>query len=236
MTVCKRYKVGGAVRDQILGVPSKDIDYSIEAPDFATMRQYILDLGGKIFLEQEQYLTIRAQVDKEAADFVLCRRDGTYSGDGRRPDFVEPGTILDDLARRDFTMNAIAIGEDGSYIDPFDGQEDIKNKLIRCVGTAEARFTEDSLRLLRAVRFCITKEFSLDEEIEECLHDPKMIYLLDNISVERMVEELRKCFVYDTRKTLYFLDRYEDLQEKLFGKNLKNGHIMLVPTIQYRED
>src|SRR4051812_9903063 len=113
MADAKIYLVGGAVRDKIMNITPKDLDYSIECESFDAMRQYIIDRGGTIFLETPQYFTIRAKVPElGAADFVLCRRDGMYK-DNRRPETVEVGTIFDDLARRDFTMNAIAIDEQG---------------------------------------------------------------------------------------------------------------------------
>src|SRR5579859_2576372 len=144
------YLVGGYVRDKILGIPSKDLDYSVEAASYEEMRQSIIDRGGTILLETPNFFTIRARIGKEVSDYVLCRKDGAYS-DSRHPDSVEHGTLHDDLARRDFTMNAIAIDSDGNYIDPFNGISDIKNKLIRCVGNAQDRFDEDALRMLRAI-------------------------------------------------------------------------------------
>lgn len=125
MSSIKFYQVGGSVRDSFIGLKSKDIDYAVEAPSFDAMREAIKERGGEIFLETPQFLTIRANVPgMGACDYVLCRKDGEYV-DGRRPETVTAGTILDDLARRDFTMNAIAIAEDGTILDPFDGRKDI---------------------------------------------------------------------------------------------------------------
>jgi tRNA nucleotidyltransferase (CCA-adding enzyme) len=92
------FKVGGFVRDAILGVKSKDIDYAVQAPSYEAMAADIVARGGKIFYEKPEYLTIRAKMNGEDADFVLCRKEGAYS-DARHPDKVEPGTIDDDLAR-----------------------------------------------------------------------------------------------------------------------------------------
>lgn len=230
----KRYRVGGFVRDTILGLKSKDIDYAVEAPSYAAMRQYVIDIGGEIKVEKEEFLTIRAIIEGEGGvDFVLCRKDGTYKEDGRRPDFVEIGTIYDDLARRDFTMNAIAIDEDGNYLDPHGGREDIAKKLIRCVGEPKDRFTEDSLRLLRAVRFHITKGFYLDYKIEGIIHEKSAyVDMLDNVSAERIADELKRCFEYSTPATLDFLNRNLYLQKKLFSR-LKNAQIILVPKLEF---
>ncbi|MFX5734410.1 polynucleotide adenylyltransferase, partial [Acinetobacter baumannii] len=87
-----------------------------------------------------------------------------------------------DLARRDFTVNAIAMTEDGKYIDPHDGRTDLKKMILRAVGNAEARFTEDALRMVRAIRFAIMKGFKLDDQVSYCLNNQKMVDLLDNIS------------------------------------------------------
>src|SRR4051812_36297006 len=107
------YEVGGHVRDSLLGIKSKDIDFAVEAESFMELFNWLNAQKFDIFLITEEYGTIRARFPKGhvnaglTADFVLCRKDGNYS-DGRRPDSVSPGTIFDDLARRDFTVNAMA--------------------------------------------------------------------------------------------------------------------------------
>lgn len=209
----KYYMVGGAVRDKILGVESKDIDYSVEAPSFEIMREELLARGMKIYPTKEEYMTIRGKLNGIDADFVLCRKDGFYS-DGRRPDTVEMGTIMDDLARRDFTMNAIAIdGETGEYIDPFDGRKDIKDKLIRCVGSVD-RLKEDSLRMIRALRFKITKGFNLHFEIEDCIRDNYK--LLENVSKERIFEEMNRMFEANSYEAFKLMVDFEDLFRYVF--------------------
>lgn len=218
----KLYKVGGFVRDQILGVKAKDLDYAVEASSFDAMRYDIIQMGGEIFLETPQYFTMRAKLsdkfcNQSVADFVLCRKESQYS-DGRHPDKVEVGTIYDDLARRDFTMNAIALCEDGTYIDPHNGIFDIERRLIRCVGSPEERFNEDALRMLRAIRFSITKRFSMNDDIQDCLNNWNFVNLLQNISIERVREELYKCFACDTHTTLYLLHRYWKIGEVIFYK------------------
>jgi tRNA nucleotidyltransferase (CCA-adding enzyme) len=225
----KIYKVGGCIRDKFLGLPIHDIDYCVEAPSFDAMRDYIVnERGGKIYLETPQHFTIRARVPSIGdEDFVLCRKDGAYS-DGRRPDTVEVGTLAEDLARRDFTVNAMAEDEDGVLYDPYDGQRACAFRLLECVGNAKDRLTEDSLRMLRAIRFAITKNFVISPEIEACLSSNDMLKLLDNISVERIREELVKCFQYDTYKSLHmFTNTYSGLGAKIFQTN----KLWLKPTI-----
>lgn len=222
----KHYLVGGAVRDQLLGLSPKDFDYSVEAESYDAMKEDILARGGTIFLEKPEFFTIRAKVNKIDADFVLARKEGDYS-DGRRPDSVEIGTIDDDLARRDFTVNAMARLEDGTIYDPFNGQVDLALKRLVCVGNAHARFSEDYLRLLRAVRFSIVKGFELDNDIHDALCSPEILRGLYKISKERIREELVKCFAHDTWKTLLFFEDYSNLHEVIF-KHIK---INLVPKI-----
>ena len=129
MTI-KAYKVGGCVRDEILGIKSKDIDYAVEAESFDAMVKWVEDSGGKVYLPKPEHFTVRAKVPGLGdADYVLCRKERGYS-DGRRPDHVEMGTLYDDLKRRDLTINSIAQNsETGEYIDPFNGIQDIKDKI-----------------------------------------------------------------------------------------------------------
>lgn len=224
----KFYLVGGAVRDSLLGKQSKDLDYTVVAPSYAAMRAEIEARGGEIFVEQEKFLTIRAKVPGlGASDFVLARKDGSYAIDGRRPDFVIPGDLNDDLARRDFTVNAIAKDEDGNIFDPHGGRKDLENRLLRCVGITEKRMSEDSLRMLRAIRFCLTKGFRMDAALESFLLSADSAELLANISIERIREELFKCFAFDTLETLRTLEKFWRIRNHIFGRNL-----ILTPTIK----
>ncbi len=223
------YKVGGYVRDALLGLKSKDIDFAVEAASYAAMRQAVVErVGGenRIKVEKPEFVTIRAiDPDFGGVDFVLCRKEGDYS-DGRRPDTVMAGTLADDLARRDFTVNAMAFGDDGKLIDPFGGQNDLNLKILRCVGNTEVRMAEDSLRMLRAIRFSITKSMVMSIELNEFLLNSGNALLLKNVSIERVREELKKCFDFDTLKTLQVLEKYKDIRNFVFGRNLR-----LEPTI-----
>jgi tRNA nucleotidyltransferase (CCA-adding enzyme) len=223
------YRVGGCVRDALLGRRSKDIDYAVEAPSYDAMVAWVRDRG-TVWQERPQFQTVRAKVAGIDADFVLCRRDGAYS-DARRPDSVELGDIYDDLARRDFTMNAIAVCEaDKIPIDPHGGRADIGARLIRTVGAAEDRFNEDALRLLRAMRFHLTLGFDLHGDIRGCLTDAALLDKLVAVSVERQQLELEKCFRADTLRTLEFFEEFSGLRARIFS----TSRIWLDPTMKER--
>jgi tRNA nucleotidyltransferase (CCA-adding enzyme) len=215
------FEVGGSIRDEILGLKNKDRDFCVEAESFDAMRDGILALGGVIFLEKPEFTTIRAKMGKDdIRDFVLCRKDGAYS-DGRHPDTIEAGTLLDDLARRDFTMNAIAKDSDGNLVDPFGGAEDIKAGVIRCVGIARDRMNEDALRMLRALRFSIVKGMMIDGEILALFDDDGILGLIENsISVERIREELHKMFARDSFASIMLLARFPRLLKILVSRGL----------------
>ena len=226
----KIFLVGGAVRDTFIGVPNKDKDFVMVAPSFAAMREAIVNMGGKIFLETPEFFTIRANVPElGSADFVLARKDGAYK-DSRHPETVEVGTIVDDLARRDFTMNAIAIDTEDEHniIDPFNGLADIKDGLIRAVGNPRERFEEDALRMFRAVRFAITKNFRLHTETASAIgrFTPRWF---DAVSTERVREELLKMFVVDSFRAIKALHDFPVLWDVV----QKRG-IWFKPTVEKR--
>jgi tRNA nucleotidyltransferase/poly(A) polymerase len=211
----KIYEVGGAVRDELLNVPYKDVDYAVETGSFDEMKMALRDMGFSFYLVEPEYFTIRAKAPKasklgnksKVVDFVLCRKDGP-SKDGRRPDYVEPGTIYDDLARRDFTINAIARDTDtGEFIDPHGGIGDLERKILRFVGDPMLRIVEDGLRVLRALRFWITKELVIDPETKEALNSKEATVMLHSVSVERIREELHKMFSHNTILSLLGLSQ-----------------------------
>lgn len=231
------FEVGGSVRDRFLGVASKDRDFAVEAPSWEAMREHVHGLASKVFLEKPEYLTIRALVGNEARDFVLCRKDGAYS-DSRRPDTVTPGTIADDLQRRDFTVNAIAVDEaTGEVLDPYNGQADIKTRTLRCVGGAQQRLSEDALRAVRAIRFMVTKGFQPDEDLRTHLkvHGSYWAHQLDFVSTDRIREELERCFKHDTTRTLVVLSEvHVAFTYAFFGRRPGGSHIWLQPTTAAR--
>ncbi|GKV67968.1 CCA-adding enzyme [Sporosarcina sp. NCCP-2716] len=179
--------VGGAVRDHLLGKQPKDIDIATAAtPDqVKSLFQSTVDLG-------TDHGTVLVIQEGEPIEVTTFRTEGTYS-DSRRPDDVQFVTSLDeDLKRRDFTVNALAMTFDGAIVDPFGGQRDLAAKTIRAVGQPEERFGEDALRMLRAVRFVATLGFSIDPATEDAIR--KLAPALSRLSVERVKAEFDKLF------------------------------------------
>lgn len=238
MTDIKMYLVGGAVRDGLLGIQSKDLDYTVTVSGVETVdeawnavREHLETQGFTIFLETPEYFTIRAKFPKghvnakQTADFVLAREEGPYS-DGRRPDWVKPGTLEQDLSRRDFTVNALAKSEDGTIIDLFDGQFHLGKRLLVAVGEPRDRFLEDALRVFRAVRFAITKDFTISSDTRQAIHNLSVLDKVEEVSVERIREELHRCFAHDTTRTMTTL--VNDFPE-LLGVMARKG-IWLIPS------
>jgi tRNA nucleotidyltransferase (CCA-adding enzyme) len=149
--------VGGCVRDSILGKPVADWDVATEA-----LPKELMKIFPRAIPTGLQHGTVTLVMNGHHYEITTLRGETTYS-DGRRPDAVHfVSEIEADLARRDFTINAIAVDpEDGALVDPFGGQKDIEAKIIRAVGDAHQRFSEDGLRVLRAARFVATLEFEL---------------------------------------------------------------------------
>jgi len=228
MSGIKVYEVGGSIRDSLMGLPCKDRDFCVIAKSYEDMKNYLLSRGAVIYLERPQFFAIRCKLPGLGdSDFTLARKEGFYS-DGRHPnEVVICETIEEELCRRDFTIGAMARGEDGIIIDPFNGLQDIKDKLLRCVGDTQERFKEDYLRMMRAVRFHITKGFELHYDIQRCLDSYAFVNKLKLVSRERVYEELRKCFEYDTVKTLGFFREYDKMEFAIF----KDCEINLLPKI-----
>lgn len=224
----KYYMVGGCVRDRLLGQKTKDVDFAVEANSFVAMRTGILLDGFNIYMEKPEFLTIRAGVPEKHplratvkdADFVLCRAEGDYR-DGRHPEFVRPGTILEDLSRRDFTVNAMALSVDGVLLDPFDGAKDCERKLLRFVGDPMVRINEDGLRVLRALRFVVTKGFRLEKATADALKSDSAAGMLSRVTEERVREEMEKMFACDTLHTLRLLDEFPLIEKAVFSRKLR---------------
>lgn len=182
------YAVGGCVRDSILGREPDDWDITTSATPLETKQ-----LFKRTFDTGIEHGTITVLIDKDAFEVTTYRVDGKYE-DNRHPKEVTFTRCLkEDLLRRDFTINAMAYNHTEGLVDIFGGIEDLQNRTIRCVGNAEARFGEDALRILRAVRFAAQLGFEIEEETKAGI--VKLAPTLANISAERIQMELVKMLV-----------------------------------------
>lgn len=183
----KAYLVGGCLRDMMMGRQPHDFDIATSAEPETVMSIFsdfeVIPTGIK-------HGTVTVMIDGEPIEITTFRKDSDYS-DGRRPDSITfTDKIEDDLSRRDFTINAMAFGLDREIVDPFGGKSDIKSRVIRTVGSAEDRFSEDGLRILRAIRFASVLGFTIEKETAEAIH--KLSRMLDRVSFERVFSEMGK--------------------------------------------
>ena len=179
------YAVGGCVRDSILFREPEDWDITTSAKpeDVKHLFQATIDTG-------LQHGTVTVVVEKEGYEVTTFRLDGDYS-DGRHPDRVAfTSSLTEDLKRRDFTINAMAYSEKTGLVDRFDGLKDLEEGVIRAVGNAEERFSEDALRMLRAIRFAGQLNFEISDKTFEAIKllSPN----ISKVSVERIAKELEK--------------------------------------------
>lgn len=210
------YAVGGCVRDSVLGRIPNDWDITTSAkPD------EIKGLFGRTIDTGIKHGTVTVMLDKEGFEVTTYRIDGDYE-DGRHPKEVTfTASLEEDLKRRDFTVNAMAYNEKSGLVDLFCGMQDIEQGVIRCVGNAEERFTEDALRMLRAVRFSAQLGYRIEEETKQAIH--RLAPNLRIISAERIQAELVKLVVsehpdylrcaYETGITKYILPEFDICME-----------------------
>lgn len=180
------YVVGGCVRDSLMGRCPKDWDVCTNALPEEVLRVFKRFHVIKTGL---QHGTVTVMVDKQPVEVTTFRIDGNYT-DNRHPDSVNfVSRVEEDLARRDFTINAMAYNPARGLVDAFGGQEDLQARIIRCVGEPDARFNEDGLRILRALRFAARYDFGIETETAFSMHRNR--HLLENVSVERIFTELK---------------------------------------------
>jgi tRNA nucleotidyltransferase/poly(A) polymerase len=235
------FKVGGCVRDRLLELESKDIDFTFVLDNldrtveegFDIMVKWLEHKEFTIFLSTPECFTIRAKFPKDhqyegmVADFVLARKEVGYIPGTRTP-ILELGTLEDDLVRRDFTLNAMAEDEYGNIIDLFGGQEHLRRGLLKTPLDCKVTFDDDPLRILRAIRFCITKGFWMGPYMDGVIQDYDYKNKMSVVSLERIREELLKCFKHDTLKTLKTLHEYPALRNYIFESNI----LWLKPTFE----
>lgn len=179
--------IGGCVRDTIMGITPHDYDITTSASPEEILECFsdhrCLTVGIK-------HGTVTVLINNEPIEITTYRIDGEYK-DSRHPDnVIFTKELRKDTSRRDFTVNAIAYSPSTGYIDNHNGIKDIENRLIRCVGEPKKRFTEDALRILRALRFASTLGFEIERNTAEAIHSLK--HLLNNIAAERIYAEFTK--------------------------------------------
>lgn len=183
------YVVGGCVRDYFLGNQTSDTDITTSAKP-CEVEKILADKNIKVVETGLKHGTVTAVIDKTPLEITTFRADGEYR-DSRHPQSVEFVTDIEqDLKRRDFTVNAMAYNDERGLVDLFGGREDIENRIIRTVGEPDARFKEDALRIMRALRFSSVLGFEIEEKTKKSIFDN--MYLLENISAERIFSELSK--------------------------------------------
>ena len=180
------YTVGGCVRDALLGLTPNDYDIAVNVPPEETIRCF---RGYRVIETGLKHGTVTVVMDGKNLEITSFRTDGEYT-DLRRPEHVAfTADPAQDLARRDFTVNAMAYSPASGIIDLFGGREDLQNKVLRCVGEPERRFNEDALRILRALRFAAVLGFTIEEKTAEAVH--AYAGNLKHVSAERVFAELK---------------------------------------------
>lgn len=235
----KIFEVGGCVRDELLGLESKDIDFTVVLDDTSLsvdegwdkMLKWLRSEGFELFLETKDCFTVRGKFPKGhkneglVGDFVMSRKEVGVIPGTRKP-ILELGTLEDDLMRRDFTVNSLCKDEDGKIIDLFEGVYDLRTKVLRTPLDPMITLLDDPLRMLRGLRFSITKGFIIDSKLWNSMLDSRVLdKLKEVVSHERMREEITKMMKHDTIKSLELLSKIPGLMEVVFS----NG-MWLMPT------
>ena len=194
------YAVGGCVRDSLLGLTPHDFDLcTCATPEQvqAVFHDHRLVLAG------EKHGTVTVVLDSQLVEITTFRVEGGYQ-DNRHPDWVKfVPTVEEDLSRRDFTVNAMAYSPRRGFADPFDGQNDLEKKILRAVGAPKLRFTEDSLRILRGLRFSVRYDLAPEKDTWEAM--VSLAPLMENLARERVFDELCKLLpLVNARQLLTF--------------------------------
>ncbi len=222
------FVVGGCVRDIIMGVPPKDFDIATSATPLE-----VKELFEKCIDTGIAHGTVTIVLDKEMYEVTTFRIDGEYLDNRKPSNVVYTNDVYEDMLRRDFTINAIGYNDKDGFIDYFDGFKDIENKVIRGVGDPKVRFTEDALRMLRAIRFSSTLNFDIEENTYNAIKEKN--YLLQNISVERIREEFTKTLLSNNNEKIEMLidtELFKYYNEELFNY-IKNSLFDITEFLKY---
>lgn len=191
------YAVGGCVRDSLLGITPHDYDLCTNATPEETARVFA---DYRLVRSGEKHGTIGVVIEGDVVEITTFRTEGGYQ-DSRHPQWVRfVDSLTEDLARRDFTVNAIAYSPEEGYIDPFGGQKDLKKRRLRCVGDPTARFTEDALRILRGIRFAVRFTLTPDRKTKTAML--ACAPAMENLARERVFDELCKLLPLVTAQDL----------------------------------
>ena len=230
----KIFEVGGCVRDEILNLHTDDIDFTFVLADknmtvdagWEIMLDFLQTEGFKIFLKTKDCFTVRAQFptghqhEGLVADFVMARKEVGVIAVTRKP-ILELGDLSDDLRRRDFTVNALAKDSKGVIIDEWNGLTDLKEMVLKTPLDPIVTLADDPLRLLRALRFCITKGFKIDESLMEAMLQHGLLMKLEHVvSQERIRAEVTKMMKFDTVKSIELIQKVPGLLELIFSKGM----------------
>ena len=210
------YAVGGCIRDSLLGREPNDWDVTTSA-----LPEQVQGLFRRTFDTGIKHGTVSILLGKEIFEVTTYRIDGEYF-DSRHPESVTfTDKLTEDLRRRDFTINALAYNEERGLVDAFDGLDDLENGVIRAVGDARERFSEDALRILRAVRFASQLDFTIEADTLSAVKELSLT--LKNISAERIRDELTKLLIsphpeklrvcYETGMTAAVLPEFDAMME-----------------------
>lgn len=217
----KAFFVGGSVRDFLMNKAISDVDITTSAlPDeVESIFDKTLPIG-------KEHGTIMVISNEQQFEVTTFRKDGDYV-DNRRPTSVQFVTDLyEDVARRDFTMNALAMDKNYGIHDYFNGKEDIENHIIKAVGTPLDRMNEDALRIMRGIRFQAQTGFDIEIDTQNAMKDT--VHLLSNISIERIIVELKKLisgsYIKETKKTIDYLSIFHHIP---FFEQIKNDEIFM---------
>lgn len=220
--------VGGWVRDRLSGHESHDLDVvAVHPAGFDDLERQLVDAGGVVHKRDDGTLTLRVEFPQvlqerfgvKNGDVVLARFDGPYT-DGRHPDFTRPGTLVEDLARRDLTVNAIAFNNlTGEFCDPHGGRQDLEDGVLRFVGDPVERIREDALRVLRALRFAVTKNLTMTQGTWDAINSDFAAEMLLTLPIERVDTEITRMLVCDSLASIKLLVEADKLHGAVFRNN-----------------
>lgn len=189
----KAYIVGGFVRDYLIGINSNDIDINTNATP-----KELQEIFKDIDLSSEDYGSVTLMMNKIRFEITTFRKEISYINNRKPIEIEYIDDLYQDLQRRDFTINTICMDKNGDIIDFLNGQDDLLKKEIRTVGNAKEKLEEDSLRILRAIRFSTILGFELSNDVESAIFETK--HLLRNLSYSRKKQELDKIFAHKNVK------------------------------------